>query len=649
MKSNPRTTLRLSATLILAFASLLMPAPALSQQRGRAKPASSSTQSKAAERARRALAASLLTETADKARSFDDLFYRAKVQMLAADALWPQDAPRAYAIFRHAWEAAAASDKAETEEAAREAAASPTAFPKVTDARDEVLTRAAARDARLAEIFLRDLARENDEGAAVRNEPARRTAWRKLSASGERRLALASELLQAHETLRAVEVAGPLLNEGVSAPLIVFIMRLRDQSMSDGDAFYLRLLERAAADPQTDANAVLLLSSPFVSPGLLVGVDEFGSLQFSVISSAKAYAAANSVFTARTWETFYNLAASVLSRPLPPRDTLTMQDLVARFYAAGRLLPLFENSSSPQAAAYAPLLRARHSELFNEIEAGRREQVSSQFGAGSMARDAGYTDPLRTQARELAEATDPAERSSLALSVIRTAVRNKFWDRARRAAAEIEDERRRQSALTFIQVHQIKDILHAYEDPKEDDYEEVAKFVRGASVPPFAKAWGLAQVAVIAARKRDARATQTVSELIDEAESHAARSPQGRPERVAAYGVVTILASRLSAARAWELLHEMVKAANSADDFTGDEASLDLSPDADSVAASDDFKIEAEVFRLDEIFATMARLDFDKALAEARALSGDVPQALATIAVAKSRVQNPEVRSQNKN
>jgi hypothetical protein len=278
------------------------------------------------------------------------------------------------------------------------------------------------------------------------------------------------------------------------------------------------------------------------------------------------------------------------------------------------------------------------------MEASRREQVSSQFGVSSLT-PAGYVDPLRSQADQLSRATDTAERERIALAIVRAAARNKFWDRARRAAAEIEDVEKRRAALTFIQVQQIKDISVAYAEEKEDDFESVVKFVREADVPPFARAWGLAQAAVIAARKRNAQTSQTIAGLINEAESYAARVPQRTPERVAAYGVVTTAAARVDAARAWSLLRELVKAANAVEDFTGDEVSFDLTADessADEIAER--FSVEAEAFRLDGIFATMARLDFDKALAESRALDGDVPQAFATIAIAKTVLekQKPE-------
>lgn len=637
MKHQPRPTRSLRVIVSLALALLLLPTSILSQQRGRGAK-TPSAQSKNAERARRTLAITLLIETADKARTFDDLFYRARIQTLAADALWPHDARQARAIFRRAWEAAAASDKADWEEEVNEAGAPPGAIRKTTQMRNEVLNVAARRDARLAEVFLRDLAREKDDENAAKNESPRRATWLELSAGGARRLALAYEMLAAGETRRAVEIAAPLVNEGVRAALIGFILRLRERNISDGDALYLRLLERAAADPRTDANAVLLLSTPVISPNLMAIIDEFGSLQFTLPNFGTRPTPQQAV-PPNIQTAFFNLAASVLSSPATPRDALTMQELVSRFYATGRLLPFFENSSAPY-AAYAPTLRARHSELFNEIEAGRREQVSAQFDADGPA-PRGYVDPLRSIADELARAPDSATRDSIALSMVRTATRNKYWDRARRAAAEIADAEQQKNALSFIQVHQIKDILHAYEDQKEDDFESIAKFVREADVPSFAKTWGFAQTAIIAARKKDSRSAQTVAELINEAETQAARTALGKDERVAAYGVLVTTAARLDAPRAWSLLREFVKAANAVEDFTGDDASLDLmtgesSPDV----MMDDFSVETEIFRLDGIFATMAHLDFDKALAEARALDGNVPQALATIAGARARLEN---------
>ncbi|MDQ3821021.1 MAG: hypothetical protein M3362_25530, partial [Acidobacteriota bacterium] len=631
----------------LALAPALFSIPALAQQQRTRVPRTSAAQNKDAERARRAQAINLLIETADRARLFDDLFYRARVQALAANELWPYDGPQARAIFRRAWEAATASDKAEREQEADETGSLPTLIAQWTEARDEVLRMVATRDAKLAETFLRDLLKERERIDADKNQRTRRTAMRELGASGAYRMELAYQTLNAGETRNAVELVAPLINDGVSADLIEFIQYLRSRSPSDADALYSRLIERAASDPQTDSGAVLLLSAPVVSPSLLVGVDESGSLQFRAMPLAANHA--QQPIPSSVQAAFFNLAAAVLSRPVASAgEPLTLQDAMAQFYAIGRLLPFFENPNAPY-IAYGPTLRARQSELFNRLEAHGREQATSQFGVSNMTQT-GVTDPLRHPSEELARAANPQERERMAIRAVVMAANYKAWDRARRFAAEIEDPEIRRAALSFIQVQQIKDISSAYADEKEDDFESIVKFVRDADVPPFAKAWGMAEAATVAARKHGPQTSQKIAELIDEAENFAAHVEQGKPERVAAYGVVLTAAARFDQPRAWKLLGELVRSANEVEDFTGDETTLDLSANESSPAEeAAQFRVEAEVFRLDGIFATMARLDFDKALAEARDLQGQVPQALATIAVAKSRIQNPEARIQNKN
>jgi hypothetical protein len=572
----------------------------------------------------------LLNETAYAARTFDDLFYRARVQTLAADALWSSDAERARAIFRLAWDAATAADETEEEALAEElGTVSGFAGTFVGDSRDEVLSKVAARDPQLAGVLLRDYERDRKgvkPEAGDRSNP--RTPWGDLSVSGRRRIALAFDLLGRNQPERAAQIAAPIINEGVSGDLMSLILRMREQSAGAADALYIQLLKRTMSDAMADANSVLLLSSPVVSPQLLVIVDEGGSLQFRPIALPAKQPQASPVSGA-TRNLFYNVAATVLARPVAPRvDANPLREAVTLYFTIGRLLAHFERDA-PQ---YAPEMRARQGALLNEIEASRREQLSAQFELSSLTPERAG-DPLGPQLEKLSRASDEAERDRISLAIVKTAAQRRMWDRARRAALEIKDTGAQRAALSFIAVSQIADISRAYADEKEDDFEGLVTFVRGADVPPFAAAWGLAQTAVIAARTGKA---QTVSELLDEAERYAARIEMGTHQRVAAYASLATAASRLDQPRAWRLLSDTVRAANAAKDYAGDEASLDLG--ADEAAADDaanNFSIEADTFRLDRVFATVARLDFEKALTEARGLRGKVPQALSHIAAAR--------------
>jgi hypothetical protein len=653
MNSQRRTkafsSLFISLTLICALA----PASTFAQRKSRggaprsAMPAARQPDEKGA--ARRAQAINLLVETAERARTFDDLLYRARMQALAADALWAFDEARARQIFRRAWEAATASDRAEQRAEEEEAGVfSNSDGVAVTAARDEVLSKAAARDEKLADAFMRELIAESARAEdGKENQATRRTPWRELSPLGRRRLALAYELLNTGNYPGAARLAEPLINEGVTGDLVEFLVRLSFPVRLDADAgsysvnsssaaLYQRLVEKVAADPRADANDVLLLSAFLVSPNLLMVVDEKGGLQFrSILSAAVKINPPGPGGPA--FKSFYALAVSVLLRPgVSSRAANPFQDRVARYVATGRLIPFFEQAG-PRYAQYVPAMRSQLAQLGGEMENGRGDSLKAQFELTSL-NSKNKSDPLAPQLEQLTRAGDKAERDRISLSIVLKAARERLWDRAQRAAYQLEDGDVRRAALSFIVVTQIADISRAYKDDKEDDFESVARFVRRAEAPPFASAWGLAQAAVIAARKKGTH--EEVSALLSEAESYAARADKDSRQRVAAYIIITDAAARVSSERAWDFMSELVRAANSTPDYAGDETSLATSADAvEGSRLREELSIDSDAFRLDRIFATMARIDFDKTMSQAQALTGDVPRAYARIAAARAALE----------
>jgi hypothetical protein len=627
----------------------LAPVAIVAQQKRRAPRANTTAARPSDEKAaaRRAQAINLLVETADGARTFDDLLYRARVQALAADGLWAFDEARARLIFRRAWEAATASDRAEQKTAEEESGVFSNSDEVTwTAARDEVLSKAASRDIKMADAFLRELVAESDRADERKeNQAARRTPWRELSPLGKRRLALAYEFLNKGDYKGAARMAEPLLNEGVTGDLIEFLVRLSfPVPEPDGKSYsvnpasiglYLKLIEKSAADPRADANDVLLLSSFLISPNLLMVVDEKGGLQFRSIPPApvKTNLAApdNPIFTS-----FFDVAVSVLVRPGVSKRALTpIQERVARYVTIGRLIPFFERAGAKY-AQFVPVMRSQLSELSGEMDAGRGDSLKAQFELTSLnGRNA--SDPLAPQLEQLTRAVDKSERDRIWLSIVKKAARGRLWDRAQRAAYQIEDGSLRRAALSFIVVTQIADISRAYKDDKEDDFESVARFVRRSDAPPFASAWGLAQAARIATRKGT---REEVSALLSEAESYAARADKDSRQRVAAYIVITDAAARVQPERAWDFMSELVRAANSTPDYTGDETSLPTSTEVmEGSELQEELTINSDAFRLDTIFATMARIDFDKTLTQAQALTGDIPRATARIAAARAALE----------
>jgi len=659
MKQSPRQK-RLALLLFLAALSLALCSENISAQPQRGQsgsaPRRTSTQktdaaSKAAaqqqeerqrQKARRTEAVALLNEAAASVRLFDDLFYRARVQALVADALWDADERSARMIFRRAWEAATASDKAEQEAAANASgAASITSQPLITEARDEVLLKAAARETSLAEGFLKELTKEmaEDKSNAQNRQPAGRNPWHELSGIDAERLAYAFELLGQGESNSAAQLASPLVSRGVSADLITFIIRLREQNAFAADRLYKQLLIQARTDAGADANSVLLLSAPMISSGRLLVVDERGSLQFRPLPRNFAEAPEEPPVAPDLRQAFYQTIAQLLLRPVTSRatDAGQNQQVFALYIALGRLLPFFER----EAAQYAPELRARENALASELDAGRREQLAAHFDSRrSVAEDMGG-DPLRASFEQLSRASGTQERDPILIRIVKAAVRNRLWDRARRAAAEIDTQETRRAALSFIAVSQISDLARTYADDEEYDYEGIIKFLNAADVPPLAHAWGFTEAALVAARRGEDSRPALI--ILDEAERYAARTEAKTKERVAAYAIIAGAAARLEEQRAWRLLSEVVRAANAVDGFTGDEISLDIratTGEQDTNTVADGFSVKSEAFRFDQIFATMARLDMIKTVAEARTLEGRVPQAFAYIAIARAVLDN---------
>lgn len=587
-----------------------------------------------------------LAASADEARTLDDRDERAHVLTIVADALWLADKERARAVFRDAWEAATAADKAAQEAEGAAELDAPAEGGTAAEARSEVLAKAASRDRELAETFLSALlAAEKEDNAATETRrpttPQRFDSWRALSAGGRRRLALAYDLLNKLEGERAAEIAAPLIAEGVSADLVTFLLRLREADARAADKIYLSLLERTRANiTRADENDALLLASYIFSPKFLVTVDASGAAQFRVVTYSRAMmqsANDSPSIAARTRIVFFETTATILLRPPQvSEDSAQETSAVARsFFAVERLLPYFER----EAAQYAVALQSQRESLANRMDANRRQQLSGQ-AARERVTSANASDPLSSGANELARARTESERDRLRLKLVKTAARRKLWSDAKRFAAEIADAGRRRAANVFVLANQIATISDAFAENTTDDYERAAAFVKKSDVSPFLRAWGLAQAASMAKRRnRHTRAR----ELLDEAGGYAAQAEVNAGQRAAAFAMLTKVASVIADERAWEWLAEAVQAANSAEDFDSEQTSFSILPtDAamtttgEDETTENDFRISSDEFRLGGAFTSMSKLDAGRAFLTARRLENRAARLLVATTVARS-------------
>jgi hypothetical protein len=580
-------------------------------------------------------AVAALREAAEAARSFDDLYYSVKIQAEAADALWAFDEQTARAVLRRAWEAANAPGADEAFASEDDPRFEPLDYLLTT--REMIITRAAKHDARLAESFMRENARD----LAARGEAARGTAdsgetcagphdvWRHPSEEGNQRLSTANALLNLGAYESAAAIAAPLVAEGASRPLLDFIMRLRTFDPNVADNFYLRLLERTRLDAAADANDVLLLSTPIVSPDLLISIGNDGSTYLMQVYHDDVPREQPSPIPQGVRRAFLDMAAAVLLRPATPRVVTANagSEALAGYFTIGRLLPFFD-LEAPQ---HATALRARMIALSQGLDEARRKAASEQIETRSLS-PKNPTDPLSSDLEKLANTSDERERDKLHFNAVWTATNRKLWDRARQLAAEIGDAETRRAAFALIVMRQVMGVSEAFKDEDvDDDFERAASFVRAADVPPALRALGFAQAAELAARKgKRVRASQ----LFGEALIAAAQINRRTNLRVATLALLIDAAANFSERSAWELLPQLVVAVEEAEDNPDGDGcagvSISWSGGTSCVFLTDNVPDSAE------IFAKMARLDFTRAVAEAHTLKDELLRADAMVAVARA-------------
>jgi hypothetical protein len=571
-----------------------------------------------AERARRK-AVAILLEVAGGAKAVEDLFQRASILTLCADALWEADAQAARSVFTRAWETAAESDDADLKDE-QEQGRYGDLPERFTRARDLVLAVAARRDTRMSEGWLGALADwlSHQESRARSEDAPGNEASRDVGQLNEftrdgQRLGLAYSLLDAEEYEAAARVATPGLKGGVSGPLVEFLLTLREGSPEEADRLYLQLLASVHAAADSDANDVLLLSSYVLTPRLLAVVNRDGSLQFRAVGDAPDVTepAAAAAASARVRSAFYDTAAAVLLRPALPAAA-GGGDAAALYFAAGRLLPFFERDA-PQ---HAPALHTRLAELAAALEGARRAALDSQMQTRSVLPE-NPTDPLRSLLDTVERVGDPALRDSARMQVVEAAAKKRLWERARRLAEEIEDQEKRRAARTLIDMYTVAWVKEAFSGD-EDDFERVAALVRAADVSPPLCAYGFARAAELAARRG---VSVRAEALLGEALSYASQTETGTSPRDGAAMAAATVAARAGSPRAWEALTAAVAALNEDEMFDGDLIWFNLEQRVKFAPGEADALNEAfRPFNLADMFEAAARRDFGRAVAEARNL-----------------------------
>jgi len=572
-----------------------------------------------AEAQRRIFAASLVMSLATDARSYKDLALRPRVLARAADVLWDADNITARALFVRAWEAAEAGDaEGATINTKDGPPAMVIALRKMNghDLRVEVLALASRRDKALGEQFLAKLKIEKQREA--RDAPNVKSSQNIFSGpeAASKRLLVATKLLADGQVAKAREFAAPALTE-VNARSISFLSQLRAKDAAAADQIFADLLARAELDPMSDANTISGLSSYAFTPGFYVVFWVDGHSTW--IQPEEATIAPNLPPSLR--DRFFQVAASVLLRPVPPPD----QDFSScgrrgRLKVITRLLPLFNLYAPESATALRAQLSASSARNIDSDDPLLTEGIRPERDAGNLENMQDRLDRAKTS----------AERDQIyAAAAARLApTGNK---RARDLADSVEDSKLRAAVRNYVDVEFVKFAI------RRKEAAEVAQLAKAGELTHIQRAWAYTQAARLMLDSQHERAL----DLLQEATEEARRIDAGDSDET--FALIAVANQLLAAdrARTWDLLAETVKAANSAEDFTADDIRTPKRSMLVTRSGTRFIHLPDEDFNFSRLLRSLAQEDLFRSVELARSFKYEAARANATLAIAKAILEKP--------
>jgi len=588
---------------------------------GRAKDKTTTIDANSSEAQRRVFATSIVISLATEARSYKDLALRARVLAQAADALWEADNANARALFVRAWEAAEAGDAEgatiNTKDVPKDL---PVAFliglrkREGNDLRVGVLGLASRRDRALGEQFLAKLKSEREPGDA-KDASISRDVFSGSEAS-LKRLLVAKKLLTAGEVAAAVAFAAPALT-AVTGHSIGFLTELRERDATTADNIFSELLVRAGLDPMADANTVSGLSSYAFTPGFYIVFWPTGNSTWTQPDGPTVTPNLTAALRAR----FFQVAANVLLRPVPPPD----QDMSScgrrgRLMVITRLLPLFDQYMPETATALRSQLTAREGRNIDPANSLLTEGIKPENSSAEVG----------NIEEQLGRAGSSKERDEIyAAAAARLApIGNK---RAREFADSIEEPHLRSRIRNYVDIELIKIAI------RKKNSAEVVQLAAAGELTHIQRSWSYTQAARLVFESERERALELLQKATDEAERIDASDAD------ASFALISVANQLLAIdrSRAWEVLNKTVKVANSAEDFTGDDIRMPSGPMIATRNGTRFARLPESDFNFSRVLRGMAEDDLFRSIELAKSFKYNGPRAYATLAIAKAVLEKP--------
>lgn len=576
---------------------------------------------------RREIAISLVVTLADEARAFKDQPRRARVQARAADILWESDQERARELFKRAWDAAEAGDNETARQRAddikrMEAAGEPIVIRGGPNLRNEVLRIVAKRDNKLTEEFLKVFDEANAKASEEATANARRNRFPEQPGSA-RRLQLASRLLEDGDIERAWIYALPALGN-VNVESIFFLSALREKDASRADKAFEGLLARAASDPLSDANTVSGLSSYALTPFFYITFEKSGGAN----QNQSRRNTQPPDLHPRLRESFLKVAFEILMRPLPaPDQDRTTAGHLGKYMVIKRLLPIFEQYTPD----LEPGLRTQMTALASYVPPDAEQGGNRDLTAGLRPDDEVESDPFQRMQERLDKAKTSDERDTI-YAQFAVLLTEKGDLRGRDLVDKIENTELRKNVKAYT------DFEWAQFYIRKKDATEATRLARKGELTSIQRVWTFTRAAKLVLDSERALAIDLLNEALDE--SH--RIGNSDPDRARALTAVATNMAQVDMVRAWETLSEVIKAANAADAFSGEDSRIFSHLRTRTMTVINNSI--AEDFDLLGLFRHLARADLLRAIQVTKTFTGQAPRAVATLAIAQSVLEKRKDR-----
>ncbi len=589
--------------------------------------ASKDPEAERARQERRAQAQSLLISLAADAGSYNDQKLRGRTQARIADVLWDSDPDRARALFRKAWDAAEIVDQENRGPLVIDMT-KPLKGGAITGAgpsnvRGEILRMAARRDRALGEELLAklkvDKAREATEAADKGNSH--------LFDSPDgvtQRLSLARQLL-ATDVERALQFADPALTT-ITRDAIDFLSYLREKDAAAADQRYSGLLAMAGSSMQSDANTVSLLSSYLFTPHTYVAFNGTGGANTQTSRGSEPPVVAPGLRNA-----FFRSAAAILLRPQPPPgQDQTSAGPQGKYLMIKRLLPLFEQFAPKETT---DAMRAQMEALGSIVPEDLRERDDDTMREGIRPR-LSSDDREKSLLDRIDRVKTSEERDGLYVQLAMLRAENGDL-KARDYVDKVDDSEMRRNVRAYL------DVTLTMRALDKKDIEQVLELVRTGELTHLQKAWALALAAKLLAKTDHDKALAVIEEAAAEAR-RIEGSDADRPRALMAVANALLVNDR---GKTWDATYDAVKAANSAEGFTGEDGVLRISMFTKVIASTR--TSSAPDFDVSTIFAELAKDDYNRTVELARGFEREAPRASAVMAIARAVLDDKDKPNRN--